>query len=1408
MYNPRATYRIQFHKNFSFNTFKKVLPYLQQLGVSTIYASPVFTSVPGSMHGYDGINANQVNPEIGTHEQLTKITTDLRHLNVGWLQDFVPNHMAFHPANQWLMDVLEKGESSLYASFFDVPSTGKIFSGKIMVPFLGAPLQEVIDKGELKLAYKQSKLVFDYFDNHYPVNRSTYGYLLHSLTSQNKAIVTLYRQLEHLANVNDPILYAPEWSEWLLQFSSLMRNEGVASLINAQLQQVNADPEAILHLAGQQHYQLSFWQRTDTRINFRRFFTVNGLIGLNVHTPIVFEQYHAFLKQLVNEGTIQGIRLDHIDGLYDPSTYLDQLRQLTGDDTYIVVEKILEQGEELPDSWPLQGTSGYDYLGIVNNVFTNIEAQQTFSSFYNNLVNDNTSLHLQIKQKKALILIESMGGELDNLTRLFTTLELATLQQLEALSTDELSLAIGEFLINCPVYRYYGNKMPLAPVEAAHVRDIFDEIKQNKPALTNAVGLLEATFLYAPLQQNEAYNQAALRFYQRCMQFTGPLMAKGVEDTLMYTYNRFIAHNEVGDSPEAFGILINDYHEEMTSRKRNWPLTMNTTSTHDTKRGEDVRPRLQVLTDLDNEWFTHVTQWMQMNDGLKVNGAPDANDEYFIYQTLLGVYAMPGQFEDDIVIRLPQYLEKALREAKTNSSWATPNKEYEKATKEFALLLLDKQQPFWKSFSSFHHKVAGFGVVNSLVQLLLKFTAPGVPDVYQGTELWDLSMVDPDNRRPVNYDLRWLWLSEVTAEHAISPQSCWANLWANCFDGKIKLWLTHTLFTVRKHYGHVFANGQYLPIEVLGGHRQYVMAFARRHQQQTILVVVPLHLAALCKAQQCTIDKIDWKDTRLILPAGSKGKTINLLTGQSIALQGEVLVHDLLAEVPFSITLLQQVKTTKRASGILMHITSLPSPFGIGDMGPEAYKFADFLARANQSYWQILPLTPTQAGQSHSPYSSTCSRAGNTLLISPWQLIKHGLLAENEVLRYWKKATDTIDFEYADEVKNVLFTRAWQAWQQGHAPHLQQGFKAFCLREKEWLHDFALYMVLKQLNQNEPWSKWPPQYKLRQQPALQQLAADHAAEIEKTKWLQFIFMHQWKELRSYCNRHNVQLFGDLPFYASYDSVDVWANPEIFSIDNNGEMLQVAGVPPDRFSAGGQLWGMPVFKWDVLKETNYHWWIERLRKNVELFDMVRLDHFRAFSDYWQVPANETTAINGKWIQGPRNDFFRTVKKKLGNLPFVAEDLGDIDEEVHLLRNQFNMPGMKVLQFAFGEKMATGNYIPHNYTNDFIVYTGTHDNNTTKGWFIKDATPIEIDHVSKYAGRHVTTQTVADVLNRLAMASVADIAILPLQDLLELDHTARMNTPGTVQKNWLWRLRQGQLTSHAENHLRFLTGIYNR
>lgn len=1302
MTDPISTYRIQFNKDFTFRHFADIIPYLQELGVKSIYASPVFEASPGSTHGYDGINPNQINPEIGTLAELRKLSATLRSHGMIWVQDIVPNHMAFHHHNPWLMDVLKFGEASEYRNYFDILSPD-LEKEPLIAPFLGDSLDAVIERGELKVVQENGESMLHYFDSLWPLKEDT------DLTQPMESI------------------------------------------------------------AKSQYYRLCSYQESNERMNYRRFFTVNSLICLNIQDQQTFEAYHQLTRRLVKEGVFQGLRIDHVDGLYDPLKYLQDLREHVGQDVYIIVEKILEPEETLPKTWPVQGTTGYDFLGLVNQVFVNQKAEKKFDKFYKNFGQYSTSVQTQIKQKKKDFLFAHMKGELDNLFNLFLSLDLLPSDGVELAEPEVFKRLISEVLVRCPVYRYYGNQYPLSDEEQQELKEIFDSIASEKE-LQQPAWLLQ-DLLFNQTEAPADYQRRILQFYQRLMQITGPLMAKGVEDTLMYTYNRFIGSNEVGDSPDVFGISIDDFHQAILTRYEDWPLAMNASSTHDTKRGEDARARLQVLTHLRNEWLQEVESWQEMNRSLKQADQPDTNDEYFIYQTLLATFPEQGADRDSYPERLEAYMQKALRESKRNSDWDAPNEAYEERTMTFIRSILQKEGSFWPNFERFYKKVCYYGKINSMAALLLKHGCPGIPDTYQGDEFWNLSMVDPDNRRPVDYAARAQFLKRLRKE---KPQL--EALWDHGAGGEIKLYILKQLLCWRKRLPALFAQGAYVPLETTGKHAGNLIAFARTYKEHMLVFAVPLNLAA--------VD--DWGDTKVILPGTNAKEYHDIFRDLKFPVESSLNVEDIFADLPLALLHLQR-DATKRGAGVLLPVFSLPSDYGIGDLGPGAHSFISFLAGAGQKYWQLLPLNPVDASQSFSPYSAESVMAGNTMFISPEMLVDDGLLKPADLEKWVLPSKRKVNYKKVAKRKAEMVETAFKAFKEGAAPELKDEFGAFCQQESFWLQNYALFVVISR-QYEQPWYEWPEGLRLRDKTMLAELADKFSDELLYLKWGQFLFDRQWKKLRQAAQRSNIKLIGDLPFYAALNSADVWANPDFFSIDEAGKPMGLAGVPPDYFNAEGQLWGMPVYNWETLEKAGYRWWIDRLRKNMELVDLVRLDHFRAFSAYWEVPASSRTAKVGRWLAGPGEKLFKVIEAEFGKMPFIAEDLGEIDEPVYTLRDGFKLPGMKVLQFAFGDDSSDSIHIPHQYENEnCIVYTGTHDNNTLLGWYKEEADKETRRRVKHYLGRKVDRNHITRAMIRLAYASIARVAIIPVQDLLNIGSEGRMNTPAKVEENWVWRLK---------------------
>ena len=492
-----------------------------------------------------------------------------------------------------------------------------------------------------------------------------------------------------------------------------------------------------------------------------------------------------------------------------------------------------------------------------------------------------------------------------------------------------------------------------------------------------------------------------------------------------------------------------------------------------------------------------------------------------------------------------------------------------------------------------------------------------------------------------------------------------------------------------------------------------------------------------------------------------------------------------------------------RGSGILLHPTSLPGPFGIGDLGPAAFRFADFLAESEQRCWQVLPLNPVEPQFGGSPYHSVSPFAGNPLLISPEQLVSDGWLHRDEIGKHPRFSADRIDFAAVAEFKSALFTQAFERFAAGEPP---RSYRRFC-EQTNWLGDFALFMALKQ-QQQAPWQRWPKGLRDRR-PASLQRACDQLQEtVEYQKFLQYLFFEQWQVLKTYCNRRQIQIIGDMPIYLPFDSVDVWVHPRQYKLKADKTPRVVSGVPPDYFSETGQLWGHPVYDWNVLQQEGYRWWIERIARSLDFFDLIRIDHFRGLVAYWEVPAAAKTAQEGRWVEVPAEDFFKQLLKRFGRLPVIAEDLGTISADVREVMQQFELPGMRVLLFAFGDDFPHGAFLPHNHVKDCLLYTGTHDNNTVKGWFEQEADRQTRTNLFRYLGRRINAVEAPWELIRLAMMSIADTVVIPMQDLLGLGAEARMNRPATGEGNWQWRLAENAITGQLVERLREVTTTYGR
>ena len=503
-----------------------------------------------------------------------------------------------------------------------------------------------------------------------------------------------------------------------------------------------------------------------------------------------------------------------------------------------------------------------------------------------------------------------------------------------------------------------------------------------------------------------------------------------------------------------------------------------------------------------------------------------------------------------------------------------------------------------------------------------------------------------------------------------------------------------------------------------------------------------------------------------------------------------------------------------RSSGVLLHPTSLPGPYGVGDFGPQAYRFVDFLHEAGQKLWQVLPLNPT--GYADSPFQCFSASAGNPLLISLDKLAEQGCLSRDDLRTLPMFPVESVDYGAAIHFKMPLLRKAAANFRQCASHEQQQQFDQFCTEHREWLNDFALFMAVKQAHNLAAWTKWPFDIAQRTPEAVEYWRKKLAPEIEAQKFFQFIFFQQWQQLREYGRERRIRIIGDIPIYVAHDSADVWSNRQFFLLNEKGEPEKIAGVPPDYFSATGQLWGNPTYNWPLLKQTGYKWWVERIRAALRLYDFVRIDHFRGFEAYWEVPGGETTAVNGKWVKGPGRELFAVLRQELGDLPIIAENLGVITPEVEAIRHEFGFPGMAILQFAFGTDPQAPTFKPHNYVRDLVAYTGTHDNDTVMGWWNSSGTAdstrslsdVEKEHAYARAYLNFKDDPINWVLIRGIEASVANTAMAPMQDILGLGNEARMNFPGTSSGNWKWRLRPDSLTPEIAERLKKMAELYDR
>ncbi len=880
---PVATYRLQFNSAFGFKAAKDIVPYLAALGISDIYASPIFQARTGSAHGYDVVDHNKLNPELGGREDFLELVGALKERGMGLLQDIVPNHMVYSIKNPMVADVLESGERSRYFRFFDVDwdyrSAG--LQGRILAPFLGEHYGDALEEGAIRLTFSQSGFAIDYHGLIFPLRLESYSRVLGmeegtEYQERNSVLGAVV-----LGRIKEMALKASENSDDFLELKKLLwelyiENRAFEAFLDSRLKAFNGTagrPESfdlLDSLLLDQLFCLSFWKAASQEINYRRFFTINDLISLRVERKEVFDYVHSMLLRMVARGEVTGIRVDHIDGLYDPKEYLERLRERLREhlrenvsDIYVIVEKILGWNENLPN-WPVQGTTGYDFLNYLNGIFCNKENAFAFDYIYSSFTGIKSSYDDVVYEKKRLMLERYMGGDIDNLAH-----QLKALAERDRhgrdLTLSGLRAGLEEFMIGLSVYRTYMDSEGLSDQDHLAVKEATKKARRRRPELSKEIDYLERILM-----------RSEREFAMRLSQFTGPLMAKGFEDTVLYCYNRLISLNEVGGSPERFGTSPEEFHSFNAVRAERWPKSMNATSTHDTKRGEDARARISVISEIPAEWAGAIERWRRMNEPKRrdLSGClvPDRNEEYSLYQSLIG--ALPFDEHSAFLARAKGYIIKALREAKTHSDWMYPDPAYEEAFIAFFQDIMGAPTDFIEDFTAFQRDVALYGMQNSLSQTLLKIASPGVPDFYQGTELWDFSFVDPDNRRAVDFDLRISYLEAIKRREDVDLPGLINELMAKMADGRIKLFLIHRALMARRANADLFRLGRYLPLKAVGMHRDKIIAFARVHEGSWAL--------ALAQRFPASRDG-SWGDTSLVLPKNAPENWSDAIAGKKIA---------------------------------------------------------------------------------------------------------------------------------------------------------------------------------------------------------------------------------------------------------------------------------------------------------------------------------------------------------------------------------------------------------------------------------------------------------------------------------------------------------------------------------------------
>jgi (1->4)-alpha-D-glucan 1-alpha-D-glucosylmutase len=906
---PRATYRLQFHKGFGFKDAAALAPYLARLGISHVYASPYLKARPGSTHGYDIVDHGQLNPELGDEMAFREMATAFRDNGLGQVLDFVPNHMGVGGAdNPWWLDVLEWGPESEYAGWFDIDwePDRRYLQGKLLVPFLGDQYGAVLESGQLALRFEPE----------------TGGFAVWAYDTHKLPICPLHYQRvlgdEHpeLERLGDAFSGLPEWRPRIAQRAKdlqaelgLLARQGsdVHQAVQAAVNRINGEPGRLESwrrldvLIQDQHWRAAHFRVAADDINYRRFFDINELAGLRMELPELFDQAHHLVFELLREGVLDGLRIDHVDGLLDPKGYLLRLREQAPRPFYLVVEKILARHEVLRDDWPVEGTTGYEFANLVLGLLVDPSGEEGFTQAFTAFTGEHQAFDEIVRDCKLRIMLNEMAGELNVLAR-----DAGRVARQNPRTSDFtrniLHRALKEIVACFPVYRTYVDGAA-EPTEADR-RDIDWAValaRRNEtdldPSVFGFVHRLLTTDLVA--QPRSGFSrQSVVRFAMRVQQYSGPVMAKGLEDTAFYRYNRFVALNEVGGHHDHFGVTLAAFHRANAQRAERWPHAMLGTSTHDTKRGEDTRARLAVLSEMPEEWARQVQAWSRIlrarRGDVEGTAPPDRSDEYLFYQLLLGAWPveLTGVEKPDpekmhfFYERMERAMVKSMREAKLHSTWASPNTEYEEAMLGFVRDALDISRPnaFHNAFLPFQERVARLGVRNSLVQTTLKLTLPGMPDIYQGAELWDLSLVDPDNRRPVDYETRIELLEQTSVLLERNRRTAVLDMLENWREGRVKLAVIAALLGHRRDHPKLFAQGGYEPLIAAGPKADHICAFARSHEDEALLVAAARFPARLEADRDWTGTEIPWPQE---VARGTRWR--DLLSGGIIERRGESL---------------------------------------------------------------------------------------------------------------------------------------------------------------------------------------------------------------------------------------------------------------------------------------------------------------------------------------------------------------------------------------------------------------------------------------------------------------------------------------------------------------------------------------